>query len=330
MSWALTITLFVLTVHKAAPTVGSSLLSCRDPPCRNDYDCRGSQKCCRNQCGGNGCINPVHPPVINITTPCAAIKCTANTVCRVVFKCQNCDPTVQCVNRALINPALDRRCQNQGFQDVLLVDGPTPISDYSALKCKGRYSSCPSGSGCLQSLTGDDVCCRGPRCIYETPFCPPGRACPAVVYERCLHEDCWDCREDEECLPRKYSNRYRCVKNPCPRGCRDSEECQYVGNTCDNRRRDRDVCRDLYECRPVDPCGTCPRGQVCIDTGLRCIRAPCTSFQCVPNNECGGCRPGQVCREVNPCKPPQTCPPVFQCTDQQDKQIELVIRTDDS
>ncbi|KAK0044378.1 neurogenic locus notch protein 1-like isoform X2 [Biomphalaria pfeifferi] len=314
------------------PAIGSSKYSCRDPVCRSDYDCSGLQKCCRNECGYNSCTNPLSPPAINITNPCATIKCTATTECRVVFKCQQCEPTVQCVQRSLINPNLDGRCRRQGFRDVLLVDGPTPTSDYTALRCRGRYNSCPSGSACLRGLTGDDICCRGPRCIFESPYCPPGRACIQAVIERCLPEDCWDCREDEECVPSRYSNRYRCVRkqNPCPRGCRDNEECQYTGNTCDDGLRPGRDCRDLYECRPVNPCGTCPRGQVCIDTGIRCIRAPCPSFQCVPNNECGGCRPGQICREVRGCKGPGPCPPVFECTEQLDRQIELVIKTGDS
>ncbi|CAL1544036.1 unnamed protein product, partial [Lymnaea stagnalis] len=371
------------------PRVSDADPRCIGVLCRSDRDCRGSQKCCRNNCGDNVCAVPdfVQPPSVNISNPCATIRCTSDTECRVVFKCGTCEPTVQCVSRNLIDDRIDFQCRRRGYQEALLVDGPIPSSPYTALQCRGPYatSRCPRGSTCVDDQRGGGSCCRGfaqvPEkpgscpsgdvsvcggifcendydcpddrkccagcgrlctppvppvvcdppcrrgftCDLRAPYCPPGRACILILVAQCIRNECLKCRSDERCVQTGYGDRYQCVsRNLCgPRPCPPNQDCVYVGNECPAPRPGdlaERKCRDVYECRKVDQCNGCPRGYVCINTGIVCVTAPCPSFQCVRDNECGGCRPGQRCREVLACRPPQPCQSVFQCTD--DKSVE--------
>lgn len=74
----------------------------------------------------------------------------------------------------------------------------------------------------------------------------------------------------------------------------------------------------------LDNCGGCPYGQVCVDTGIRCITEPCPTFRCVANDSCGGCPPWTKCEILIPpcpicvdrprCIRPK-CSPVPTCVD---------------
>ncbi|XP_059158284.1 keratin-associated protein 16-1-like [Physella acuta] len=359
--------------------------------CSRDADCAKDELCCPSACGGFLCTrrSPVtpNPPRVDIENPCLFIKCSATTVCRVVYKCQTCEPTVQCVNSSLIDASLDRNCRKGGYSEVLLVDGPTPTSNYVPLVCR-HERDCPRGSMCVGDRRGEGTCCRGriepspdkpgvcpvganltcgarcdldidcpddqkccqscgrrctrpqppaptcptpcPRgttCTWTSPVCSPGMACPAYVRYECTPDPCLTCRDDEKCVLTSTKG-YQCQpRNPCGRTCPAGQQCQLTRTVCASGT---DIsprptgCRDIYECRPVDLCGGCLQGTVCIDTGIRCITTPCPTYQCVPDNACGGCRPGQRCRELLACSPPATCnknapcPPVcssvFQCT----------------
>ncbi|KAK0044376.1 sushi nidogen and EGF-like domain-containing protein 1 [Biomphalaria pfeifferi] len=100
----------------------------------------------------------------------------------------------------------------------------------------------------------------------------------------------------------------------CPGGCPEGQVCELRPFPCPPGR----FCIQIVvpTCvPPPDNCGgQCHEGEVCIDTGIRCVRAPCNeAFKCVPNNKCGGCRPDQECRAVKACERPDPCITTFLC-----------------
>ncbi|XP_059145911.1 WAP four-disulfide core domain protein 3-like [Physella acuta] len=304
-----------------------------------------------------------------MANPCANVLCDVNTVCRVVFKCATCPPTVQCVDPKLIPIGIDDVCRGRGFQGSLLVDGPAPNTNYTSLRCT---QDCPPGSTCVKTEACCGVCCRGqslpPRvkpgtcptveliacsqtrcqnddqcpdnlkccqscgnrcsvpispgatdtcrppcqlgtsCVSKISDCPPGQPCTQVYKPGCVPVDCLNCTDT--CVPKKLTAGYECKpKTGCLKPCPPGQQCQYVTTLCSPGEQTNPTCKEVYECRQVDPCGGCPRGRTCIYTGNRCPDPTCPTFQCVVDNECGGCPDGLRCRQRLACRPPTNCDP---------------------
>lgn len=77
-------------------------------------------------------------------------------------------------------PALDLRCRKGGYSEVLLIDGPTPTSSYTPLRCR-HERQCPRGSKCVGNGRGEGSCCRGRN---ESSSDKPG-VCPVVSNPQC-------------------------------------------------------------------------------------------------------------------------------------------------
>ncbi|CAL1544032.1 unnamed protein product, partial [Lymnaea stagnalis] len=178
--------------------------------------------------------------------------------------------------------------------------------------CELLFPLCTPPSPC-DSLDPSD--CIKPVC-EPRPICVPVQTTPAPV------DECGGCPCGKKC---------ELLFPPCapPRPCDSLDPRDCIAPNC----KPRPTCVDIEPTpEPVDLCGGCRKGEVCIDTGIRCVTDPCPTFQCVANNSCGGCPPGQVCQKLfPPCLPPNYCDeilkndPTAQCTVPECKPIDTCV-----
>ncbi|KAK7108363.1 keratin-associated protein 10-4-like [Littorina saxatilis] len=163
--------------------------------CDSDADCRGDEKCCKNECGGMACKDPV---TNNPVRTCATMRCGANQRCemqQVQCSSTSCDPQPMCVDieRAGVCPTPQytwdlfwrARCQRDCESDAQCKGYQKCCNDYykCGTKCENpeptntcKNAKCSSGSYCVmqQVQCFTTPCFPVPNCVDIANACDPG------------------------------------------------------------------------------------------------------------------------------------------------------------
>ena len=303
--------------------------------CTSDVDCAHGQLCqltdqcvCTTECiddGMGGCL-PCDCPANSgvcidiVITPCATVRCTADTTCQVdadglascVPNAPPCTSDVDCAQGQvceLIDQCVcTRECIDDGMGGCLPCDCPPSsgvcidivITPCATVRCTADTTCQVDADGLASCVpndplcTSDDVCAAGTHCnaadiCLPDPACAAGDACIAVCQGHCVETACAadaDCPDTQTCVFDVAGGAARPIVAPqgfCRTGDPTITPCATVrcssGTTCEvNAAGNAECVPDAPVCSSDDMCaaGTvCNAADVCLPDPACMAGGPC-------------------------------------------------------